>query len=241
MTPASQVSVAPLSREPKTSIAPWWHTILLIAIIVGFSIFGGQLLARLSIRPNRVPLYVAMLCFELSLFVYVWLLGLRPRGVRIREIVGGRWNRFADFLSDLAAAFLFWMVVIATLAIIRYFVHYNGIEAARQLLPQNVQGFVMFLILSVTAGFCEEFIFRGYLQRQFLTVTGSAWIAISVQALVFGVAHLYQGWRGVVAITVYGALFGILAQWRNSLRPGMMQHAAQDSLLGIAGMLIRHK
>jgi membrane protease YdiL (CAAX protease family) len=99
----------------------------------------------------------------------------------------------------------------------------------------------MFLILSVTAGFCEDFIFRGYLQRQFLTVTGSAWIAISVQALVFGVAHLYQGWRGVVAITVYGALFGILAQWRNSLRPGMMQHAAQDSLLGIAGMLIRHK
>jgi membrane protease YdiL (CAAX protease family) len=241
MTPASQLSVAPLSRQPKTLIAPWWHTILLIAIIVGFSIFGGQFLARLSIRPSRVQMYIAMLCFDLSLFVYVWLLGLRPHEVRIREIIGGRWNRFGDFLIDLAVAFLFWMVVIAALAVVRYFVRYSGIDAARQILPRSVPEIMIFLIVSVTAGFCEEFIFRGYLQRQFLTLTGRAWIAISVQALLFGIAHLYQGWRGVVAITVYGALFGVLAWRRNSLRPGMMQHAAQDSLLGIVGMLTRHK
>jgi CAAX protease family protein len=243
MTPASQLSDAPLSRLPKTSIAPWWHTILLIAIIVGFSVFQGQfrILARASILPSRIPIYAATLCYEFSLFAYVWLLGLRPRKVRIREVIGGRWNRFADFLADLAAAFLFWMVVIAALGVVRYFIRYNGIEAARQLLPQSVPEIVMFVVLSMTAGFCEEFIFRGYLQRQFLTLTGKAWIAISVQALVFGVAHLYQGWRGVVAITVYGALFGILARRRNSLRPGMIQHAAQDSLLAIVGMLIRRK
>jgi hypothetical protein len=215
-----------------------------MAVIVGFSVFQGQsrMVARASILRSRTPIYAVILCYELSLFAYVWLLGLRPRDVRIREIIGGRWSRFADFLIDLGVAFLFWMVVLAALAVVRYFVRYNGIEAARPLLPQSVAEIMMFLVLSVVAGFCEEFIFRGYLQRQFHALTGRAWIAISLQALVFGVAHLYQGWRGVVAITVYGALFGILAWSGKSLRPGMMQHAAQDSLLsllGIARMLVK--
>jgi membrane protease YdiL (CAAX protease family) len=243
MTTTSLVPDASSSREPRTAVAPWWHTILLIAIIAGFSVLEEQfrIIARASILPSRVPLYAAMLCYELFLFAYVWLLGLRPHEIRIREIIGGRWNRFRDFLIDLAVAFLFWMVVIAALAVVRYMVRYNGIEAAMLLLPRSVPEVVTFLVLSVTAGFCEEFVCRGYLQRQFLTLMGRAWIAISAQALVFGAGHLYQGWRGVLALTVYGALFGILARRRNSLRPGMMQHAAQDSLSGIIGMLIRHR
>ena len=97
-------------------------------------------------------------------------------------------------------------------------------------------------MLSVTAGFYEEFLFRGYLQRQFLAPARRAWIAIALPALVFGVGHLYQGCRAVVAITVYGALFGILAWTRNSLCLGMMQYATQDSLSGIAAnILFKHK
>jgi hypothetical protein len=41
-----------------------------------------------------------------------------------------------------------------------------------------------------------------------------------------------------VTITVYGALFGALAVMRKSLRPGMMQHAAQDTLTGIVVSLL---
>jgi hypothetical protein len=33
----------------------------------------------------------------------------------------------------------------------------------------------------------------------------------------------------MITITLYGALFGILAMMRKSLRPGMMQHAMQDA------------
>jgi membrane protease YdiL (CAAX protease family) len=180
--------------------------------------------------------------YELSLFAYVWLLGLRPRGVRICEIIGGKWQCFADFLVDLKTALLFWLIVVAVLAVVQYLVRYNGIKAARPLLPQGGTEITMFIVLSVTAGFCEEFIFRGYLQRQFLALANRAWIAIVLQALVFGVAHLYQGMSAVIAITVYGGLFGILAWRRNSLRPGMMQHAAQDSFSGIAAsILIKHR
>jgi hypothetical protein len=91
----------------------------------------------------------------------------------------------------------------------------------------------------VTAGFCEEFIFRGYLLKQFYAITGSDAAAVAIQAVCFGIAHSYQGVKSMVTITVYGALFGILAVYRKSLRPGMIQHAMQDSFAGLGLALLK--
>jgi membrane protease YdiL (CAAX protease family) len=41
----------------------------------------------------------------------------------------------------------------------------------------------------------------------------------------------------MLLIAVFGILFGLLAYWRRSLRPGMVAHFVQD---GIAGVLARH-
>jgi hypothetical protein len=101
------------------------------------------------------------------------------------------------------------------------------------LAPSNFPEMIVWIILSVTAGFCEEFIFRGYLQKQFHAITGSDAAAVAMQAVCFGIAHSYQGVRSMVTITLYGALFGMLALYRNSLRPGMIQHAMQDSFSGL--------
>lgn len=232
---------APSDREPPrtTPVGAWWHTALLILIIVGISAYQGQprFMAQASHFSTRIPIYLGTMVYELLLFCYVWLLGLMPRKVRISEIIGGKWRRFEDFLIDVATAFLFWCVVLIALALLQLILHFSGVESAKPLLPQNWTEVGAFVALAITAGFCEEFVFRGYLQRQFLAWTGTAWIAIALQAIVFGSAHLYQGWRSVIAITVYGALFGILAWYRKSLRPGMMQHSMQDSLAGIAGYL----
>ncbi len=37
----------------------------------------------------------------------------------------------------------------------------------------------------------------------------------------------------MITITVYGALFGLLAWWRRSLRPGMIAHAWTDIFSGV--------
>lgn len=236
--------VASSVSQRAAPIASWWHTIVLVLIILALSALQGQpqVVARASRLSSRVPIYATTVAYELFLFAYVWLLGLKPHGVRISEIMGRKWRHFRDLLTDLRTAFLFWIVVVAVLAVLRYFLRYDSIKAATPLLPQSRAEIMMFVVLSVTAGFCEEFIFRGYLQRQFLALANSASIAIVLQSIVFGLAHLYQGWRPVLAITVYGALFGILA-WRcQNLRPGMIQHAAQDSLSGIvASILIKQK
>ena len=115
-------------------------------------------------------------------------------------------------------------------------------EAKKQLgalLPQTGLELGIWIVLSATAGFCEEIMFRGYLQQQFRAATRSTAAAIVLQAVVFGIAHAYQGGRRIILIAVYGALFGMLAAWRKSLRPGMIGHAMQDSFSGIAFRLLK--
>jgi uncharacterized protein len=106
----------------------------------------------------------------------------------------------------------------------------KGIDS---LLPRDPLEVVVWIALSISAGFCEEAIFRGYLQKQFQAVTGSAVFALLLQAVVFGISHGYQGLRNVITITVFGAVFGALALWRKSLKPGMILHTWTDIFSGI--------
>jgi uncharacterized protein len=166
---------------------------------------------------------------------YVWLFGLRLRGKRLHDLIGGRWERARDFFRDVGIALVFWGVVLLALVATNIILRENpmALKAMKLMLPQTGAEMIGWVLLAVTAGICEEILFRGYLQRQFLALTGKPGMAVALQAVVFGAAHSYQGWKGAITITVYGALFGALAVMRESLRPGMMQHAAQDAFTGI--------
>lgn len=237
-------SATPTPTVDRSPVAPVWHTVLLLIIFVGFSLASARRIHALPAHVSRLPLYGTSILFEVGLVAYVWLLGLRLRGKTVRELVGGKWSRTSDVLMDIAIALLFWMVVLVVLTALRFALGGNAtsaLRAVKPLLPRSGAEMAEFVGLSVTAGFCEEFLFRGYLQRQFLAWTGVPTVAVVLQAIVFGIGHIYQGWRNALVITVYGAMFGILAVMRQSLRPGMIQHAMQDSVAGIAGgLLLRH-
>ena len=83
---------------------------------------------------------------------------------------------------------------------------------------------------------CHSFRFLGYFQRQFEVLTRSKWIALFLQAALFGISHGYQGVEACVKIAIFGALYGLLALWRGSLRPGMIAHAGSDIVSGIFGI-----
>lgn len=229
----------------RTPVAAWWHTIVFVIGMLVYGTFQIHATARLTgpHARSRVWLYMSTIVFEYVLLGYVYFLGLRPAGKKLRDLIGGKWARFSDFLIDFGVALLFWMVVATFLIIISLILGRNsgGLEALKALLPQGPLEMVLWVVLSMTAGFCEETVFRGYLQRQFFALTGMAPIAVVGQALIFGSVHLYQGWKGAITIACYGALFGILAISRNSLRPGMIQHAGQDTFSGlIGGILAKH-
>jgi hypothetical protein len=240
-TPAE--SELQLNPERKL-IAPLWHTIVFLLFLIGYAYSQRGRVGRFENQhiTNKVPFYLLTIVFELVLVAYVWFLGVRPAGGSFRALIGGKWNTAGDVLRDIGVAFVFWIIIIGPLVEVQHLLGANSqmAKAARVMSPQSTQEMIAWACLSVSAGFCEELVFRGYLQKQFHAFTGSAALAILLQAVVFGAAHSYQGVNGAVTITVYGALFGILAEYRKSLRPGMIQHATQDTFAGLAyGLLQR--
>jgi membrane protease YdiL (CAAX protease family) len=103
--------------------------------------------------------------------------------------------------------------------------------ATRALLPRGVFEMVVWAGLSASAGICEEFVFRGYFQRQFAALTKNRWLGVARQAVLFGV-HSYQGPSASGLIGLYGAVLGGLAVWRRDLRAAMIAHAFTDLIAG---------
>ena len=100
------------------------------------------------------------------------------------------------------------------------------------LFPSNSLELGAWIVMSLTAGFCEELVFRGYLQRALQSATNAA-IAIVAQGVIFGLVHFYQGIKLVTIIIVLGTMLGFLAHWRRKLWPGMMFHGLTDTLGGL--------
>jgi membrane protease YdiL (CAAX protease family) len=238
---AATLAVTPPADDRKL-LAPVWHTGVLVLFVFATAYIQTRFSSNLenSHIGNRVAIYVFSICFELILLSYVWFLGVRRSGTRFAEVVGGRWARAADFWRDVGVAFVFWLVVVVFLVLAAHLMGENmqAKKAFQLLMPRGALEMALWVVVSITAGFCEEFVFRGYLQKQFFALTGNTAVAIGAQAIVFGAAHGYQGIKGMITITLYGALFGVLAVMRKSLRPGMIQHAMQDASAGIALSLL---
>lgn len=247
---ATTTPVTPIVEQPKyyRLLAPWWHTLILVGIMVLAS--GGQAhtLNGVVQQHGRMPLYITTIAFEWVLVGFVWL-GIHRRGIRLRDLIGGRWKSPEDFLLDGAIAVGFWIVSVAVLAGMQYALGIVKMHDAQNLakermakigflFPQTKLEIIFYISLALTAGFCEELICRGYLQKQFHAMTGNVYLAALLQAVVFGAAHGYQGVKLMVVLGTYGFLFGLLAIWRRSLRPGMMTHAWQDLFSGLVGRVI---
>ena len=102
------------------------------------------------------------------------------------------------------------------------------------MLPRTRQDETWFLILSATAGFCEEFLYRGYLAWFFAPWLGGIGAMIAVVAI-FGISHAYQGWKGAVKATIAGAVMAAIVLATGSLIPAMIVHALIDAGGGTVG------
>lgn len=228
-------------RKPHRSLlAPIWHTAVLVLILLMVAVGGARLQSRESTgegivqqHPAVAPLYLSLIAFEWLLVGFVWFGVRRGSGIRVCDLVGGKWANSRDILRDLGIAVAFWFVWTGAGESVNYFLGPSTAKSVDVLLPQGYVEIMTWVLLSISAGFCEEVVYRGYLQGQFLALTGSATIAILIQGVLFGITHGYQGMKLVMTISVYGILYGLLASWRKSLRPGMISHAWSDIFSGI--------
>jgi len=106
---------------------------------------------------------------------------------------------------------------------------------AERILPQTRRELIPFFALAVTAGVCEEFLYRGFAMAVFFRWGLPVWIALPASSLLFGLAHLYQGRGGLAATTILGLLFGAARVAVQSLVPVMFWHTGVDLVAGVAG------
>jgi uncharacterized protein len=218
------------------SIASPWHTLLVLAVQALLA-YRGKIHAdqiRAIANPNRIGIYERTMVFEWLVLVLV-IVGVVLHGSSIFAVLGKRWSSLQQALRDFGIATLFLVVSIAASSLAAP--HGGaGEQAAQFLLPRGGIEMALWIALSISAGICEEAIYRGYLQRQFTALTKSVPAGIVLSAVAFGGAHSYLGTGPAIQVGVLGAMGGILAYWCGTVRPGMIAHALQDVLGGI----IRH-
>jgi membrane protease YdiL (CAAX protease family) len=230
----------PSAAEPLSRIAHPLHTVALLAIQSVLAVRGiihaNQ--ARAAGNSSNIPLYVRTIIMEWALLAFV-ISGVWLAKAPLTAVLGQRWRSARDVFRNIGIGVVFIILQQLVLSVLTSHLHSADAERAVQfLLPHGPVEMALWIALSISAGICEEAIFRGYLQRQFAAFTQNVPAGILLSAAMFGFVHSYQGaWRAVV-IGLDGAMLGGLAYWCRSVRPGMVGHAFKDAVAPL--IMARH-
>jgi membrane protease YdiL (CAAX protease family) len=106
---------------------------------------------------------------------------------------------------------------------------------AERILPQSALELLPYLALAITAGLCEEFLYRGFAMAVLTQAGLRAGLVVFVSSVLFGLAHSYQGRGGMVMTFVVGVVLGLSRIAYNSLVPAVIWHTAVDVVAGTVG------
>jgi membrane protease YdiL (CAAX protease family) len=108
---------------------------------------------------------------------------------------------------------------------------------ALKVTPRTAGELAVFLLLSVTAGVWEELLYRGFLIG-YLAPRAGVVAALLLSSAIFGLGHIYQGWRGVRNTAAVGLAFAVFYALSHSLWWLMLIHALVDMNGGLAAFRI---
>ena len=212
-------------------------------LVVAINAYYGTIRSahqRAGLGPSRPYMYLRTMLFEFVILAIV-VVGVRIRRSSLQVIFGQRWRSLGQLLTDLGLGVL---LLLASTVVPSIFGSHQSEGSAEHsisyLLPQTWNEVLMWIALSITAGVCEEVIYRGYLQRQIMALTRSVPAGIVLSAVAYGAAHAYQGLQRAFVIAASALLFGLLAQKRGTVRPGMIAHSLQDAIAPLLVKLMRH-
>lgn len=221
---------------------PWdfWLIFLFLSVFLPWR--GRQRMRALMAIPEvtgraRIQLYVSTILFQWVLAsVIAWR--AITRGISLREL--GLTEGWSPRLLTLAAggaaliAGAHWMNLRRMAKSNHPAVQQLRALGAR-LFPHSPAEFTFYILLAMTAGLCEEFIFRGFVIAALFRAGLATWGVVLLSSLMFGVAHLYQGRSGGGGTGILGMLFAGVRIAYHSLLPVIVWHAVLDIVAGIAG------
>jgi uncharacterized protein len=222
-------------------VMPWDFWLIFLFLSVAIPWRGYTRLKKLLALPSvdskeKLALYAATIAFQWVLVgVIVWRALIRGLTIQDLGLASHRW-------IGILAAGLFGAIFIGGLQWLnlRRIGKMEGEtpellrKLANRLLPVNLLEYLPYSALAVTAGVCEEFVYRGFLIAVLSRAGLPLWLVVIVSSVLFGLAHAYQGRGGIVSTGIFGVLLALGRLGFGSLVPVMMWHAGLDLAAGVA-------
>jgi CAAX protease family protein len=217
---------------------------LFLAVVVpAWGYYDTRRLKKNPSSAGKIRYYKTVAAWEwIASAVAVIMVGLRrlttidPAPDEISWLLQHAW---VGYLAEALIAIIFVVLVLLSLAIViwkkltkqpRKYASAEALKSFEYFLPATWPERRWFAFLCITAGICEETLYRGFLLHYLhvlpfaLTLT----LALLVSSVIFGLGHLSKGVGGVAGSAVIGFLLGLLFILTGNLLLPMVLHALID-------------
>jgi CAAX protease family protein len=225
----------------------WDFALILLVLATVVPLLGRRRIRRLmeassTTKADRLVLYASTIAFQwIAVAVILWRAyahNLSPASLGLAIPKPG--------LALITAIVLSALILVNQIIALRRLKEHpessaHGIlpHLALKVFPQDAIERLGFTALVSTVAICEELIYRGFAQRVFQD-WATNWVGATIgvgagvagSAILFSLAHLYQGRRGLISTFVVGLLFSIVRAFTGSLVPASLAHFVADITAG---------
>lgn len=225
----------------------WDFALILLVLATAVPLLGRRRIRKLMEAPStaksdRLVLYASTIAFQwVAVAVIFWRTQahhLSPASLGVAVPKPG--------LALITAILLSALILVNQMIALRRLRDHpesgsHGIlpHLALKVFPQDTVERFGFAALVSTVSICEELIYRGFAQRVFQDWAGglagaatAVVVGVLGSAVMFSLAHLYQGGRGLISTFVVGLLFSVVRALTGSLFPASVAHFVADIAAG---------
>ena len=243
-TPA--IAAAPPPPIPEVApqpIAHWGHTLALFVILFFTALFGHSHAQAVANTSSHTLRYLSSIMLEWLLLGSV-IAGIYWRRAFFLKSFGSRENSNLEAAGAGLAVYCSGLMTIALVGGALYFTplfHRRNEAVVLAMLPHTPLEYLTWFVVSMSAGICEEIVFRGYLIDQLTAWTRRPIAAVLMAGTLFGCVHLYEGAGAILPLAALGIVYGLVVRHlKGDLRAVVVAHTLQDFLVPFYALAAEH-
>jgi membrane protease YdiL (CAAX protease family) len=201
--------------------------LFLFAICVGLPLGALRQHRRLkagTLQMSRARIYQSAIATHAMFLLLCWV-----------AIRGERLNLFPAYrLAPVHVAIGLVALAIGLLPLLEQFRRNDPVakERVRLIAPRTRREFSAFYVVCTTAGVVEELTYRGLLFTLLAALVGGWWPAALIASALFGIVHLFQGWKSAGIAALMGLREHIVVGLTGTLFIAMVVHTLHDAIAG---------
>lgn len=193
-----------------------------------FYLFIGLLLIFIGTIVQKRELYSGLIITEYVLILLPTILFVLIRGYNFKDIfMINKINVKQILMIPLITILIYPVGVFFNYIFILFINHFGEINPVTIPIPQSgIELFKSFIIIALSAGICEEALFRGFIMSSYKKAGKKK--AILVSAVLFGIFH--YNIQNLIAPIILGIVFGYMVYKTNSIFSSMIAHITNNSI-----------